>query len=73
MNELKNIMIRKAYEMYKGVYPVKSHDKLSDCFTIEENMIMFWFNTPDQSTHVITEKMPWCSNDKGSHEISSIQ
>ena len=58
MNELKNIMISKAVEIYADIYPVITKERLGDCFTTEGNMLVFWFNTADESTHVLTRKMP---------------
>jgi len=58
MNELKNIMISKAVAMYSNIYPVKSKKDLDDCFTTEDNLLVFWFNTADDSTHVITTRLP---------------
>lgn len=58
MNELKNIMISKAVAKYTEIYPVITKEKLGDCFTTEGNILVFWFNTADESTHVLTTKLP---------------
>jgi hypothetical protein len=57
MNELKHILISKAVEIYTDIYPVINKDKLGDCFTTEGNILVFWFNTADESTHVLTRKI----------------
>ena len=57
MNELKNIMISKAVEMYADIYPLITKQDLGECFTTEGNVLMFWFNTADESTHVLTTRI----------------
>lgn len=54
MNELKYTMISKAVAMYTDIYPVMTKSDLAECFTTEGNMLVFWFNTADESTHVLT-------------------
>jgi len=53
MNELKHKMIRQAVERYSAIFPLMSRKDLRDCFTTEGNMLLFWFNTADESTHVL--------------------
>ncbi len=57
MNEIKNNMIRKALDLYKDIHPCSTKNDLVDCFTIEGNMVFFWFNTADESTHVLTDDL----------------
>lgn len=47
-------MIVKATEMYRVIYPCSSKMELGECFTTEGNLVIFWFNTSDESTHVMT-------------------
>ncbi|NLG18618.1 MAG: hypothetical protein GX556_14900 [Fibrobacter sp.] len=58
MNELQRHMINRAVELYKEIYPCSIHSSLGDCFTTEDKMVMFWFNTSDDSTHVLTADLP---------------
>jgi hypothetical protein len=58
MNELKNIMISKAVAQYTDIYPVVTKHDLGECFTTEGNILVFWFNTADESTHVLTTRIP---------------
>jgi hypothetical protein len=55
MNELKQKMIRTAKGQYQAIFPCSEKKSLGDCFTIEENRIFFWFNTADETTHVLTQ------------------
>jgi len=54
MNEIKNKLIIRAKETFKIIYPCGNKRDLSDCFTIIGNKLLFWFNTEDQTTHLIT-------------------
>ncbi|MBN1307991.1 MAG: hypothetical protein JXA18_08750 [Chitinispirillaceae bacterium] len=57
MNDLKHTMISKAVEIYTDIYPVITKYDLRDCFTTEGNELVFWFNTADESTHVLTTRI----------------
>jgi hypothetical protein len=57
MNELKKKMIRKAKQQYDQIYPCSAKKTLRDCFTVEEDQILFWFNTTDESTHVLSQDL----------------
>jgi hypothetical protein len=57
MNEIKKKMIQAAKDRYKVIYPCSSKDELGECFTTENNTVMFWFNTEDKSTHVLTANL----------------
>lgn len=46
-------LIKKARDKYKKIFPCEGKDSLSECFTTHDNKIFFWFNTEDQSTHLI--------------------
>lgn len=51
-------MISKAVELYTNIYPVITKRDLGECFTTEGNVLVFWFNTADESTHVLTTRIP---------------
>lgn len=55
MNELKTKMIRKAEKLHKKIYPCAQKTQLEDCFTKGKDCIFLWYNTEDNSTHVISE------------------
>lgn len=57
MNEIQKRMIDRARKQYKQIKPCGDNNNLYECFTIEGNLVFFWFNTPDKSTHVLTEKL----------------
>ncbi|MBN1575047.1 MAG: hypothetical protein JW913_00740 [Chitinispirillaceae bacterium] len=57
MNELKHTMISKAVEQYSAIYPLITKGDLRECFTTEGNTLFFWFNTADESTHVLTTRI----------------
>lgn len=47
----------KAIEMYQEIRPCGVMGSWGECFTTEGNTVVFWFNTPDESTHVLTAKI----------------
>ena len=57
MNKIKKEMIQKAKEQYRQIYPCSAKKKLRDCFTVEEDQMLFWFNTTDETTHVLTRDL----------------
>lgn len=54
MNELKKNLINKAQEIFIKIYPCGGKSDLGECFTIIGNKLVFWFNTEDQSTHLLS-------------------
>ncbi|MBD3315574.1 MAG: hypothetical protein GF344_07290 [Chitinivibrionales bacterium] len=46
-------LIEQALMRHKKIYPCANHGNLNDCFTVSGNRILFWFNTEDQSTHLV--------------------
>jgi hypothetical protein len=48
-------LIDKATRKHKKIYPCAQKKTIDDCFTIDQGRLMLWFNTEDQSTHVISE------------------
>ena len=54
MQEIKQLLIRKAKTTHKKIYPCKGKSRLDDCFTVEGKKIIFWFNTEDCNTHTLS-------------------
>ena len=54
MNLLKEKLLTKAKDQYREIYPCSDLEDLSQCFTVIDNTVFFWFNTKDQSTHVLS-------------------
>jgi hypothetical protein len=50
-------LIEIAEKKYGTIYPCSNKETLQECISIEhDNKMYFWFNTPDNSTHVVKEK-----------------
>ena len=64
MNEIKYTLIGQAIEQYRDIHPVVTKQHLRDCFTTEGDLLMFWFNTSDESTHVMTSRLPGTAHNK---------
>ncbi|KMQ52488.1 hypothetical protein CHISP_0755 [Chitinispirillum alkaliphilum] len=58
MNEIKRKLINQAVERYTSIFPCTRANDLNECFTIEDNVVMFWFNTEDKTTHILTATVP---------------
>jgi hypothetical protein len=52
MNQLKEQLVNQARERYQNIVPCYPRTDLEDCFTIEGNWLLFWYNTEDNSTHL---------------------
>ena len=50
-------MIAEAERKYSKIFPCNFRSNLEECFTVEKNTIIFWFNTEDYSTHIMTDKI----------------
>jgi hypothetical protein len=48
-------LIEKAISEHGKIYPCSSSVMLNDCFTEEDKKLLFWFNTEDNSTHLLEE------------------
>ena len=53
MSEVKLELLQKAIETHEKIYPCGGSLSLNDCFTTAGNKLYFWFNTEDDSTHII--------------------
>ena len=56
MNELKERMIHQALQKFERIYPCAKSGNFADCFTQIDDRLLFWFNTDDESTHLITRR-----------------
>jgi hypothetical protein len=57
MNELKQKMILRAKKQYKQIHPCTSKKSFRDCFTVEKDRMIFWFNTADETTHILMQEL----------------
>lgn len=53
MGHLEKYLIKEATRKHKKIFPCAHKKDLNDCFTKDEGRLMLWFNTEDQSTHVV--------------------
>jgi hypothetical protein len=54
VEEIKNTLMHLAIEMYGEIIPCPNKETFEKSFTIHEGKIIFWFNTKDGSTHVLS-------------------
>lgn len=57
MSDIERRMIRQAERKYKKIFPCCHKESFSECFTRVENRVLFWFNTEDHSTHVLSKEL----------------
>ena len=57
MSGLKEDLIREARRRYKQIYPCASRTRLEDCFSTMGDKYVFWFNTADHSTRVLSVEL----------------
>jgi hypothetical protein len=57
MNEIKTNMIAEATNDYTKIFPCGNKVSFEECFTRNGDQLLFWFNTEDQSTHVIAKTL----------------
>lgn len=53
MNEMKIKLISQARTTFNKIYPCGKKTEIGECFTEIGNRLLFWFNTEDQSTHLM--------------------
>jgi hypothetical protein len=52
-------MLVEAECEYYPIEPCGKQRSLEECFTINGDRLVLWFNTTDESTRVITKKISW--------------
>ncbi|MBD3391656.1 MAG: hypothetical protein GF418_06355 [Chitinivibrionales bacterium] len=57
MQEIRDQMIRRAIEAHNRITPCSNKEALSECFSLMGDKLVFWFNTDDDSTHVLVEEL----------------
>jgi len=53
MDKTKKQLIEKALRTYKRIFVIPNRSSFDECFTREEDSLLFWFNTEDKTTHVL--------------------
>ena len=51
MTELEKSLVTKASEKHAAIFPCVP--KKEHCFTHDKEKVYFWYNTMDQSTHMV--------------------
>jgi hypothetical protein len=57
IEDLKKKMVDFAIKKHVDIYPTSDSKNLMDGFTIEKNHIIFWYNTKDRSTHIVSAEI----------------
>lgn len=57
MNIIKIELIIRAVIEYRRIFPCGNKKNLFECFTQMGNDLFFWFNTEDNSTHLLKKRI----------------
>jgi hypothetical protein len=57
MTELEAKLMSQANAIHDKIFPCASRKEFDYCFTRENDQLFFWYNTEDQSTHMIAADM----------------
>lgn len=57
MGELERKLIQKAIQRHKNIFPCSRRGTFEASFTREVDRILFWYNTKDKSTHVVSARL----------------
>ena len=57
MGELEKRLIQRAIHKHKKIFPCARRNSFAACFTREKDRLLFWYNTKDRSTHVVSAKI----------------
>jgi hypothetical protein len=55
---VKKELIDEATRSHRIILPTARRIDISECFTVMCDKMVFWFNTPDGSTHILTRDLP---------------
>ena len=53
MDEQKKLLIQKAQDKHKKIYPCGRWRSFHECFTMHEGRLLFWYNTECGTTHIL--------------------
>ncbi len=57
MSEKHERLIKKAIEKHERIHPCSNKGEFRECFSVFDNKLIFWYNTDDDSTHVLMEEL----------------
>ena len=58
MSAIQKELIESARKAFHEIFPCSSKGTLEECFTIFNQKCLFWFNTEDNSTHLMAAELP---------------
>lgn len=57
MTDIEENLISEATALHSTIFPCSAQGEFEYCFTRDDEKVYFWFNTEDQSTHVISAEL----------------
>lgn len=55
--DLADTMIEQALQQHSIIFPCGDRNDFTECFTQCNDHLVFWYNTADNSTHVMMRKI----------------
>ena len=57
MEDVKFQIVQAAREKHRTIFPCVGKQSFEECFTHDNGKLLFWFNTEDNSTHLMAERL----------------
>lgn len=57
MDRFHKKLIQRAIRKFVNIYPCSKATDFEESFTVTGNKLIFWFNTDDRSTHVVSSQI----------------
>ncbi len=57
MEHLKEKLIHKAQKKFSTILPYDNRSCIEDGFAVEGSVLLFWFNTVDNGSHLVSSKI----------------
>jgi len=58
MTELELRLVGQAEAIHEKIFPCPTRKEFDQCFTRDRGKLCFWYNTEDQSTHLLVADEP---------------
>jgi hypothetical protein len=62
MGDVQLELIQMAIDKHKRIFPCGNAAVLGECFTTTEDRVLFWYNTEDDSTHLLEQTLVCVDN-----------
>lgn len=57
MGDVQMELIQMAIDRHEKIFPCGNASFLGECFTTTDDKLLFWYNTEDDSTHLMEQSL----------------